>query len=324
MKICWDNLEEHGFFINKKGYLTSKKDRKHYTVVESCAWCGEPFLVREQALRTSRRPSIFCTTACATSYRYRKRAEENIGKRFGTRVITRLSDEDSRKFRFIYYDFVCDCGKTGSAHLQSLVASESCGCQHKENLIKIHTKTLEEKIVENDIVPFSVYGERLTTYDNARLVEYNGFEVVEVPCAYCGKFFRPSRQQVFSRLYAINNIKKGECRFYCSDYCKSACPTFKKHNWAQGQAPATSREVQPELRQMVLERDNWTCQYGNCGKTVHDAELHCHHFEGIWLNPIESADLDMCITFCKKHHILVHKQRDCRYFELSCAHYLDK
>lgn len=38
-----------------------------------------------------------------------------------------------------------------------------------------------------------------------------------------------------------------------------------------------------------------------------DCGLHCHHFEGIEINPIESADIDQCITLCKKCHIWDHK-----------------
>jgi len=69
---------------------------------------------------------------------------------------------------------------------------------------------------------------------------------------------------------------------------------------------------------MVLKRDNYTCQYGDCGKTIEDAELHCHHITGVVQNPIESADMDNCIIFCKEHHVLIHKNKGCGYNDLKC------
>lgn len=69
--------------------------------------------------------------------------------------------------------------------------------------------------------------------------------------------------------------------------------------------------MQPELRQMVFERDNWICW--KCGTTE---SLHCHHKEGIRWEPLQSADMDMCITLCKKCHKEVHKKDGCGYNEM--------
>ena len=89
---------------------------------------------------------------------------------------------------------------------------------------------------------------------------------------------------------------KGEARFYCSERCKSACPIYRKILHSEGYSKkarsATSREVQPELRQMRLECDGYICQ--KCHRTIDEAELHCHHITGVEQNPIESADLDNC------------------------------
>lgn len=69
---------------------------------------------------------------------------------------------------------------------------------------------------------------------------------------------------------------------------------------------------------MCFERDNYTCQ--KCGITQDelDVGLHCHHVEGIRWEPLESADLDKVITFCKNCHIMVHKLPDCGYHDLRC------
>jgi 5-methylcytosine-specific restriction endonuclease McrA len=76
--------------------------------------------------------------------------------------------------------------------------------------------------------------------------------------------------------------------------------------------------VQPELRKLVLKRDNYTCI--KCKKTQDELKvgLHCHHIEGIRHNPIESADVDICVTLCKNCHKKVHKQKGCTYNDFQC------
>lgn len=142
--------------------------------------------------------------------------------------------------------------------------------------------------------------------------------ILEVKCAYCGKWFIPAKIDTRNRIQALNDEIRGEGRFYCSENCKNECPIYHKQKWPKGFKSATSREVQPELRQMCFERDNFTCQ--KCGKPQDELEtgLHCHHVEGIRWEPLESADLDKVITLCKTCHIEVHKQPDCGYHDLRC------
>jgi hypothetical protein len=137
-----------------------------------------------------------------------------------------------------------------------------------------------------------------------------------VPCTYCGRWFMPTNTQVERRFNAIgrDDPRSGESRLYCSDPCKRSCSIYGQILYPKGFKEATSREVQPELRQMVFARDDWTCQI--CGKQ--SGSLHCHHITGVKVNPIESADVDNCITLCKKHHEWVHTKAGCRYFDLQC------
>ena len=69
---------------------------------------------------------------------------------------------------------------------------------------------------------------------------------------------------------------------------------------------------------MVLKRDKYTCQ--KCEKHQNELKvgLHCHHITGIVQNPIESADIDNCITLCKNCHKEVHKLPKCGYNDLKC------
>lgn len=134
-------------------------------------------------------------------------------------------------------------------------------------------------------------------------------------CAYCGDWFAPGRNALRNRIYAIENINGGN-QLYCSDNCKKACPVFNKMFHLSKKT--YTREVQPELRQIVLKRDNYTCQ--KCGATKNKGKypLHCHHIDPVINNPIESADVDNCITLCKICHIQAHKLPGCGNYELRC------
>jgi 5-methylcytosine-specific restriction endonuclease McrA len=164
------------------------------------------------------------------------------------------------------------------------------------------------------LASFKVYEKEMSFFEDVR----DSLGVLEVKCVYCGRWFKPHIYQVADRLRYIRGIKEFEAKFYCSDNCKRACPVFNQKKYPKGFRKASSREVQPELRQLVLQRDAWTCQYGNCGKTIDESELHCHHFEGIEKNPVESADIDNCITLCKEHHKKVHSEKGCRYTDFVC------
>jgi 5-methylcytosine-specific restriction endonuclease McrA len=144
---------------------------------------------------------------------------------------------------------------------------------------------------------------------------------LEVRCTYCGRFFVPKTTLVFKRMRAIDGKDGGESRFYCSDGCKKECPIYGKTAETLMKEDAIragrilpkdlNREVQSDLRWMVLERDNYTCQI--CGSTD---SLHCHHKKGIWQEQLESADIDICTTLCKYCHLKEHQQPGMTYYEL--------
>ena len=137
---------------------------------------------------------------------------------------------------------------------------------------------------------------------------------MQVKCTYCGKWYVPTTDSVQKRIKALDGRGTGENRFYCSSNCKAACSIYRQVKYPKGFKPSTSREVQPELRQLVFERDSYTCQ--KCNKS--DVEIHCHHIDPVSQNPIESADMDNCITLCKSCHKEVHKQSGCSLQELKC------
>lgn len=52
-----------------------------------------------------------------------------------------------------------------------------------------------------------------------------------------------------------------------------------------------------------------------CNET--EKQLHYHHIDPVKNNPIESADIDNCITFCIDCHKDVHQLAGCTYKELK-------
>jgi len=139
------------------------------------------------------------------------------------------------------------------------------------------------------------------------------YDLLQIKCAYCRKWFNPTIQNVHNRIQALEGHMRGKARFYCSEDCKSNCSIYNRSKYPKNFKVDRSREVQSELRDLVFERDEWTCI--KCGETV---GLQCHHIEGIQWNPIESADMDICVTFCTKCHEDAHKDEGCRYYDLQC------
>jgi 5-methylcytosine-specific restriction endonuclease McrA len=136
---------------------------------------------------------------------------------------------------------------------------------------------------------------------------------IQCKCTYCKKYFTPTISQLQSRTSSLLKNGNGEHRLYCSDKCKQLCPIFGKSKYPKDFQPDRSREVQPELRKIVLERDNFECQRCNSRE-----DLHCHHITGVEINPVESADIDNCITLCYTCHGKVHSSGQCDVRRQKC------
>ena len=169
---------------------------------------------------------------------------------------------------------------------------------------------------------YKTYAHQIDWIDDIRHDPDNN-DLLQVRCTNCNKWFNPTRGQVFSRSRALKDDAGKESRFYCSDECKNSCSIFYQQKYPKGNKPYYSREVQPELAAMVLERDGYECQ--RCGNK---SNLQCHHYEGIEQNPIESADIDICVTLCKQCHKKAHKDVGCRRIDLRkdslCNNLLDR
>jgi len=150
---------------------------------------------------------------------------------------------------------------------------------------------------------YDTYAPRLEKYHKVHLVAQNGLDLLGVECTYCSKTYVPKLSNVVNRLQNIEGVSTASNDFYCSEECKKLCPNFAQKKYPKGKKPyILSREVQAQLRELRLAIDNTECQL-----CFTKENLQCHHYDGVELNPIESADVDRCVTLCKKCHKELHK-----------------
>jgi len=162
---------------------------------------------------------------------------------------------------------------------------------------------------------YSHYHLKLWADENRENIENNK---IEVKCKYCGKWFTPKQSELDNRINTLRHNKDLQ-NFYCSNECKQLCPIFLQVLWPKNHKPYDNKyldgesfEVSSEVRKMVFERDNWTCQ-----KCDLQGNLHCHHIDPRSQEPMFEADIDSCITLCKNCHKFVHTEIDgCKYHEL--------
>jgi hypothetical protein len=235
------------------------------------------------------------------------------------------------------YEYREECDNCGEPFLTP-PSSKGRFCDRKCNAItRYHNNSPLKKI--NDLVKYDSqnHSQWKGGYAKYNLVKYDDYKdrlsyaekirrnkedknILEVKCTYCGEWYVPTLQDVWHRVVALEGKYKnrGESRLYCSIQCKKECPSYRKKLYPEGYRPASSREVQAELRQLRFELDNYTCQKCNKHKDDLEVGLHCHHVEGIRWEPLESADIDKCITYCKNCHKEVHKKIDCGLHDLRC------
>ena len=178
---------------------------------------------------------------------------------------------------------------------------------------------------KDDLATYDKFYEKLKPFYQENIKQDpNNSELILIKCyrSECENWINPTVSQVLSRYNSILGKSEGEHNIYCCDECKRLCPVFNAKKYPKGFKTDDdyNREVQPELREMVLKRDNNTCQ--KCGKSKDeflDIILHCHHKFPLNEDPVCSADVDNCITLCVDCHKWVHKNvPGCGYGELRC------
>jgi 5-methylcytosine-specific restriction enzyme A len=281
MKLCWDNIED--LYLTKRGNLRKRNYPGIIWIIKTCKQCGDEFLAQKRS------KGYYCSTKCSGKAHI---GENNgfYGKTHTDKTKKSLSESKMGKPSPMLGKFgdKNPCWKGG-------LRSRNLACYDTE-------------------APQLEWCEEVRRNKNEPLI-------MEVKCTNCGKWFIPTLSSVRHRIEALEGRARGEFRFYCSKHCKNACPLYQKSPEQLMKEDAVragrlqwlelNREVQPELRQMVLKRDSYQCV--KCGS---EGPLHCHHILPVAVEPLLSADIDNCITLCEQCHKKVHSQDGCRYGQL--------
>jgi len=319
MKICWDSLEN--IRLTKSGNFRNILTKQSYHYMESCKKCGCSFIGKKKYNK-------YCSVSCASGSRKhseeakKKMSEIKMGENnyfYGKHHSEKTKHIISKKIKDIFKNPENNpfYGKNHNKESKRKISlSKDISCKYPEEYVGGYKS--------DDIPLYDTYASQINWCESTRRNKVDR-NILEVKCAYCGRWFVPSLTSVRNRISCLKYLKgyRGEQRLYCSDSCKFECPIYNKTPETLMKEDAVrsgrlswleiGREVQPELRQMVFERDNYECQ--KCGSTEH---LHCHHIEGIRWNPLESADIDICVTLCKHCHIEVHKISGCSNYDMKC------
>jgi len=324
MKICWDNLENirltrNGNFIKENSILFEKV----------CAECDESFLGYLH--------NKYCSRSCAGKKRkgknhhmYGKKHTEESKKKISEAIMGEKNPfygkhhtEETRKDLSEKIKDIWNDDKYREKNIESRTGikfSEETRKKMSESHKGENNNNWKGGVKGKDLPLYDTYSSQISYCEECRRSEED-INILEVKCTYCGKWFIPKRISVHNRIQTLKGNYSGEHRLYCSTGCKKACPIYGKTpdtlmkedavragrlNWLE-----MNREVQPELRQMVLLRDEYKCV-----KCEDDEILHCHHIYPVAVDPLLSADIDNCITLCKECHKEVHKLPGCSYGQL--------
>ena len=223
-------------------------------------------------------------------------------------------------------------------HKQEILETEKARYQQQQDQKLAHQKEYyennKEKVLEyhkeyrNRPATYKKYYEKFKHYynDDEMRQDPENPKLIQFRCHFngCREWFNPTMGKLDMRYESIMGRTTATNELYCSDECKEKCDVFGRHKYQKSLSPRRlSREAQPELRKLVLERDNYTCQREECHKSkaeFSDLVLHCHHIFPLNEDPVCFADIDNCITLCEECHRWVHLNiPGCSYAELRCS-----
>jgi len=292
MKLCWDNIEN--IRLSKKGNFRDEIHKITYNL-NICIVCGEEFLCRNNQKSCSKQ----CANKGKNNPMYGK-PPHNKGKH--------LSDKHKENLR--------------KSHLGKKLSNE-----HKEKISISHrgekSYLWKGGYYSKGIPIYDTYAPQLEWAEEVRRYKDDP-NILEVRCFKCKEWYIPKVNNIDVRIQCLkNNVNyRGQNYLYCSKQCKNTCSIYgkspesimKEDAIRAGRLPWLEliREVQPELRDMVLERDSHQCT--KCGNKDN---IQCHHIYPVNIEPLLSADMDNCMTLCYPCHYKVHQQDGCRYGQLG-------
>ena len=285
MELCWDNIENIRL-SNKGNFRDIVKKRTFYLKV--CKQCEIKFLGEYKT-------STYCCKSCSN----RDRTISNETKQKISKSVKQNIEDKRKNFKLV----------------------DKSEKYIKKSLNKLNSSNGNWKGgYDKTVALYNTYATQLEWCEEVRRNEQDP-NMLEVKCFKCNEWYIPIRSQISNRLQYLKGNYRDEGRFYCSQECKDTCSIYhksintimKEDAVRAGRLPwlELKREIQPELRQMVLERDNNECV--KCGKT---SDLQCHHIFPVNIEPLLSTDIDNCITLCVDCHKEAHTKDGCRYNQL--------
>lgn len=215
--------------------------------------------------------------------------------------------------------YICDKGHNSIityAMFRAGCRCRMCWIERNKKLNKKNNNPAWKGGVKKKNIPlYNTYAHQISWCEEVRRDPENE-NYLQVKCkeSSCKKWFNPTTVSVNNRIQAIHGklTERAENNFYCSEECKKSCSIFGQRIYPKENKPYLYRKDQKDWADLIKERDNYICQ--RCGSTK---DLIAHHIEGLNLNPIESADVDLGITLCTKCDKLAHLEEGCRKIDLT-------
>lgn len=287
MKLCWDNLEK--IYLTKNGFLND--DNGHTLIeLEACLSCGMSYLT------TKYKSSRFCSRVCSKKGKY----APNYGKTFSVSHRRHMS--------------LAQTGRKHSPEVKKKLSVMAKLRTHSDKTKQEMSMTRRGSdngnykggVDELNVPLYDTYIQQISWCEKTRRNPEN-LDWLQIKCVYCGKWFMPKTTDVKNRITFLNGNKTSECRFYCSEVCKQACPIYNKYKYPKG-FKRTNDEITENSghegnniwRQEVIKRN--IEEYGQlqceiCGNT-NENELSIHHEKPRKTHPEMSLDPDNGWVLC--------------------------
>lgn len=313
-KSC--GCKKRDFAINMHGEVKIGEKFNKLTILEEAGrnkhgsrmvLCECDCINKTQKILNYRYVRIGHTKSCGCSFieSHKNRRKDWIGKKIGR--LTIVGEIKGLKQRRVIATCECDGNiETKEYSLGSLTRNRkrvnSCGCLSTEQ------KTNQVKDYQEKHQLFCKVEEIRDIKDGVG---------IEVKCknGNCDKWFKPTQNQIYSRLAALENPASlgTECNFYCSDDCKHSCILYYLRSDPNTKSEANlNAPTGYELaiwREENLQRQRDVYGYNFC--TINENHLSddliAHHIDPKKLEPGLALDPENCIIVCRECHDELHK-----------------
>lgn len=197
-------------------------------------------------------------------------------------------------------DYICPQGHQHNIRWHDWQQGHRCQACAINNSVGQGNPSWKGGVTKRQAPLYDTYNDQLSFCEETRR-NPNDLDILQIKCTKCNNWFAPTKKQVDSRITALNNMNKGESRFYCSDECKLSCSIFGRRLYYANEKHSktnpnfTSAELKVWSKE-VLTRVNYICEY--CGGLATEA----HHIQPKKLEPFFALDPANGIACCETCH----------------------